>query len=77
MEVTMSDCTDNTRKLMEMISRTPNCDVENLIDACVDLTWNQVFLELDRLSRAGEIVLTQVGPGRYHVAPCHIAITIH
>ena len=73
----MSDCTDHTRKLMEMISRSPNSDVEKLIEGCVDLTWNQVFLELDRLSRSGEIVLTQVEPGRYRVAPCHNTITIH
>ena len=73
----MSDYTDNTRRLMEMISRAPNSEVEELIDACVDLTWNQVFLELDRLSRSGEIVLTQIGPGRYRVAPGHEAITIH
>lgn len=73
----MSDQTDNAQRLMAMIRRIPNCDVENLVEACVDFTWNQVFLELDRLSRSGEIVLTQTGPGRYCVGPGHEAITIH
>ncbi|HET8721759.1 MAG TPA: hypothetical protein VFM24_07005 [Nitrospira sp.] len=67
MEVEMSDCTDNTQKVVEMIDRAPNSDFQNLIEACVDLTWNQVFLALDRLSRSGEIVLTRSGHGRYRV----------
>jgi hypothetical protein len=62
---------------MEMITRAPNSYVEELIETCVDLTWNQVFLELDRLSRSGEIVLTQTGPGRYRVTPGRKATTIH
>ena len=73
----MSDRTDNTRMVMEMINRAPNCELESLIEGCVDLTWNQVFLALDRLSRSGEIVLTQIGPGRYRVTPGHTAAIIH
>ena len=77
MEVTLSDCNDNTRKVMDVISRTRNCVVENLIEACPDLTWNQVFLEVDRLSRSGQIVLTRIRPGRYRVDLGREAITVH
>ncbi|HEY7531688.1 MAG TPA: hypothetical protein VH681_02765 [Nitrospiraceae bacterium] len=65
----MSDDTDTTKKIVETVSRFPNSDLENVLEACSDLTWNQVFLELDRLSRSGQIVLQQIGPGRYSVAP--------
>lgn len=34
---------------------------------CLEFTWNQVFLEVDRLSRAGHLRLALIGPGRYAV----------
>jgi len=37
--------------------------------ACSALTWNQVFFELDRMSRLGQVVLKQEGPGHYRVTP--------
>jgi hypothetical protein len=65
----MSDYTDTTKTIVETVSRFPNLDLENVLEACSDLTWNQVFLELDRLSRSGRVVLHQIGRGRYSVAP--------
>jgi hypothetical protein len=65
----MSDHTDTTRTVMEMVSAAPTSDLEDVIAACCDLTWNQVFHELDRLSRTGHIVLKQIHPGRYRVMP--------
>jgi hypothetical protein len=29
------------------------------------LTWNQVFLEIDRLSRTGQVRVTAMGEGTY------------
>ena len=71
----MSNHSDTTQTVMKIVSLLPNSDLEHLIVACADLTWNQVFLELDRLSRSGQIVLNQVGPGRYSVTPAHGATT--
>jgi hypothetical protein len=71
----MSNHSDTSRTVMKMVSLVPNSDLENLIVACADLTWNQVFLELDRLSRSGRIVLRQISPGRYSVTPGHGATT--
>ncbi len=58
-----------SHQVMAIVIRSPGCDVEELVVECPDLTWNQVFLELDRLSRAGQVTLKQKGPGRYTVTP--------
>ena len=34
------------------------CDLDALARACPQFTWNQIFLEVDRLSRIGELHLT-------------------
>lgn len=65
----MSNHTENARTVMEMVSATPTSDLEDVIAGCYDLTWNQVFLEIDRLSRSGHIVLKQIHPGRYRIMP--------
>jgi hypothetical protein len=56
-------------RIIQAASQTPGCLVEELVLACPDLTWNQVFLEVDRLSRNGEIWLTLEGPGIYSIRP--------
>lgn len=38
---------------------------EQLVGTCPGLTWNQIFLEVDRLSRAGHVQLSQAKPGGY------------
>lgn len=56
---------DIVRQIYEAIRQSPNSDVEEIVLACSDLTWNQVFLELDRRSRLGQVVLKQERPGRF------------
>ena len=65
----MSNHTDNSRKVMEMVSATATSDLEDVIAGCCDLTWNQVCIELDRLSRTGHSVLKQIHPCRYRIMP--------
>ena len=69
----MSNHSDTTQTVMKIVSLLPNSDLEHLIVACADLTWNQVFLELDRLM--GQIALNQIGLGRCNVTPGHGATT--
>ena len=52
-------------KIMEVIIRSPGSLLEEIVLACPDLTWNQVFCELDRMSRDGQVRLTAKGPGLY------------
>jgi hypothetical protein len=60
---------DLASRLLQIVEHRPGCDLDEVVSECADLTWNQVFLELDRLSRAGEVVLTQSGRGHYSVSP--------
>lgn len=58
-----------TTTILDLIARSPGCNLEDIVFSCRGLTWNQVFLEVDRLSRTGQVCLTQQRPGYYIVAP--------
>lgn len=53
--------------IIEAIAHHPGCCLDDLVRFCPELTWNQIFLEVDRLSRAGHLRLALIGPGRYAV----------
>jgi hypothetical protein len=55
-------------RIMEVIIRSPGSQLEEVVLECPDLTWNQVFCELDRMSRAGQVRLMTKGPGLYAVS---------
>ena len=56
-------------KILEIIIRSPGCELEELVLECPGLTWNQVFPELDRMTREGAVCLTAKGFGRYAISP--------
>lgn len=53
---------------MEVIIRSPGSQLEEVVVECPDLTWNQVFCELDRMRRAGQVRITMKGPDLYAVS---------
>lgn len=53
---------------MTLIIRSPGGQLEEVVLECPGLTWNQVFCELDRMSRTGQVRLTTKGPGLYAVS---------
>lgn len=53
--------------ILEMVEQTPDCDMEELTAHCPQATWNQVFLVLDKLSRAGQVTIRRQESGRYKV----------
>jgi hypothetical protein len=58
--------TDNIADLiLETVSHSPGCHLDEVIHACPEFSWNQVFLEIDRLSRRGELLLKLERPGVY------------
>ena len=59
-----------TQAVMNVVLRSQGCDLEEIVHDCPGLTWNQVFLEVDRLSREGDVVLNLQQLGRYSVKPC-------
>ena len=54
-------------QVIEALQKVQACDLEDVTRQCANLTWNQVFLDVDRLSRRGEIVLMPIGLGTYTV----------
>ena len=54
-------------RIIETVSRSPGCLLEEVALDCPDLTWNQVFLTVDQLSRTGRLHLAKKGPGVYAV----------
>lgn len=56
-----------TEDILHAIANRPGCLLEELIFACPQATWNQVFLEIDHLSRTGDLQLSLEGPGLYRV----------
>jgi hypothetical protein len=58
---------DVRRHILAAVRDTSECDLEELVRVCPSYTWNQVFMEVDRLSRTGELRLLSKGRGRYTV----------
>jgi hypothetical protein len=58
---------DITGQIVQMVKHRQACDMEDLLEACSSYTWNQVFLEVDRLSRTGELRLFSKRAGKYTV----------
>ena len=48
---------------MKVIIRSSASLLEEVVLVGPGLTWDQVFCELDRMSRTGQVRLTMKGPG--------------
>ena len=46
--------TELTHRVLRVMHRRKECAIEELTQECSSYTWNQVLLEIDRLSRSGE-----------------------
>ena len=54
-------------QVLDLVHRARACDLEDITRCCPNLTWNQVFLAIDGLSRRGELILVARGRGLYTV----------
>jgi hypothetical protein len=50
--------------IMGILSRG-SCPLDELVSACPDGTWGQIFGEVDRLSRMARVTLQRQGRGVY------------
>lgn len=71
----MSSHTAVTDRILGAVQRTHGCDLETLTKSFSDLSWSQVFLEVDRLSREGQVLVRLDTGGRYMIQlPDHIRV---
>jgi hypothetical protein len=61
----MSSHTPVTDRILGAVQRMHGCDLDTLTNSLSDLSWSQVFLEVDRLSRKGQVLVTRDTGGRY------------
>lgn len=58
-------------RIPEAVRRAPGCQLDDLVLSLSGVTWNQVFLEVDRMSRTERVCVTSVGEGTYKVELSH------
>jgi hypothetical protein len=54
-------------RILDAVHGAPGCELDELVLRVPELTWNQVFLEVDRLSRTGQVRVTATGEGTYAI----------
>lgn len=52
-------------RILKAVGHAPGCQLDDLERSCPGLTWSQVFLEVDRLSRSGQMQVHSNGEGIY------------
>lgn len=63
----MTSHTSVTDRILETIQCALECDLDMLTKSLSDLSWGQVFLEVDRLSRKGQVLVTRDTGDRYMI----------
>jgi len=60
-------------RVLKVIVQSPGILLDQIVYECSDLTWNQVFLAIDRFSREGVLTMSPKGLGQYAItfSPCH------
>ena len=48
-------------RILEIVKARPGCGLDELTTLLPDLNWSQVFVEVDQLSRSGQLRLTRAG----------------
>ena len=56
-----------TRRVLSEVKRLQSCDLDTLRQNLSDFSWSQVFMEIDRLSRSGQVLVTFGTGGNYTV----------
>lgn len=54
--------------VIELLERTGPCSLDDVVTYLPTLSWGDVFIAVDRMSRNGRILLRQVGYSTYRIA---------
>jgi hypothetical protein len=50
-------------KILQVVRAHPGCGLDDLSERLPGVQWSEVFVEVDRLSRSGELRVTRPNPG--------------
>jgi hypothetical protein len=53
--------------VVEMLQRTGPCCLDDLVRYLPNLSWDEVFVAIDRMSRDGRLSLRQLGYSTYQI----------
>jgi hypothetical protein len=48
-----------TERVLDFLRCSPECDIEALVTRYPEFTWNELYLEVARLSRTGQVIITR------------------
>ncbi len=54
--------------IIELLQRTGPCCLDDVVTYLPDLSWGEVFVAVDRMSRDGRLLLRQLGYSVYQIA---------
>lgn len=63
----MAEQESATNRILRAVREGSNCTIEELLTTCTDLPWEDVFLEVDRLIRSGQLRMISRRAGSYTV----------
>jgi hypothetical protein len=63
----LSDENNLRKRIFRIVRKNKMCDLDELILECTSFSWTDVFLEVDQLSRTGELRLLSKKTGEYTV----------
>jgi hypothetical protein len=69
----LSDENDLRKRIFRIVRKNKMCDLDELILECPSYSWTDVFLEVDQLSRKGELRLLPKQAGEYTVTLPRVA----
>ena len=55
-------------RILKAIRRKKVCRIDDLLESCPDCAWDEIFLEVDSLSRTGTVCLLYQRDGDYAVS---------
>ena len=69
--------TELSQRVLAIVRRRKKCNLDDLIQECTSHTWTQVFLEVDQLSRSGQLCVFCKKAGDYTLTLPHAPSSTH
>ena len=61
--------------VIDVLQRTGPCGIDDVVTSLPNLSWGEVFVAVDRMSRDGRVLLRQLGYSTYQIAlPLQLAV---